>query len=117
MRILLVEDDGAVMQALSMVLQQEGYDVVPARNGKEALSALEDGAPDLIILDLWMPVMNGWEFLAELRELDEPVRDLPVIAVSADVKASKNLPVRSFMTKPMDMEQLLTEVRASLQKT
>lgn len=116
MRILIVEDDPAVLQAFSILLTHEGYTVATARNGAEAWKIVKEQPPDLIILDLWMPVMNGWEFLGLLRDDRSPVRDLPVIAVSADVKAaSQDLPVQSFMTKPTDIDKLLNAVKQNLQ--
>jgi CheY-like chemotaxis protein len=113
MRILVVEDDPAVLQALAIVLEQEGYDVATAGNGREALAALEGGRPpDLILLDLWMPVMNGWEFLERLRADRTPARELPVIVVTADAKAAaRGLPVQAVVTKPMDVDVLLAEIR------
>ena len=115
MRILVVEDDRAVLQALTMVLEAEGYDVTAARNGEEALQALDGSVPDLVLLDLWMPIMNGWQFLGQLRDLPGPVRDVPVSAVSAEVNAGRDdLPVEIFMTKPLDIEKLHTAVRHNL---
>ena len=115
MRILVVEDDVAVLQALEMVLEAEGYEVVTARNGEEGLAALEAAPSDLVILDLWMPVMNGWTFLGRLREQGNPLRGIPVIVVSADVNAARDdLPVEIFMTKPMDIDKLLNAVRENL---
>src|SRR5688572_25956418 len=108
MRILVVEDDPAVLQALSIVLEQEGYDVETAANGREALESVRNGRPDLILLDLWMPVMNGWEFLERLRHDGSAEQELPVIAVTADAKAAaRGLPVQAVVTKPMDVDALL----------
>ncbi|MBA2564518.1 MAG: response regulator [Gemmatimonadetes bacterium] len=116
MRILLVEDEASVLLALSLLLEQEGYSVVTASNGSEALQVLAHEHADLVILDLWMPVMNGWEFLQRLRERENPLRDLPVIALSADVNAARHdLPVQIFLSKPMDIERLLDSVRYFLQ--
>jgi two-component system nitrogen regulation response regulator NtrX len=112
MRILVVEDEPAVLQALRCVLEQETYTVDTAVNGEQALQAVARDPPNLIILDLWMPVMNGWEFLRRLRDLEPPRGAIPVIAVSADVKAgTKLLPVQAFLPKPMDIDRLLAEVR------
>jgi CheY-like chemotaxis protein len=112
MRILVVEDDPAVLQALSIVLEQEGYHVETAANGREALASVRSGRPDLILLDLWMPVMNGWEFLERLRHDGPAGQDLPVIAVTADATAAaRGLPVQAVVTKPMDVDALLAEIR------
>jgi CheY-like chemotaxis protein len=115
MRILVVEDEPAVSQALAFLLEHESYVVDTAANGEEALRRLDRALPDLILLDLWMPVMNGWQFLERLRAMDPPVGAVPVIAVSADVRAGDgDLPVQAFMPKPMDMDRLLTTVREHL---
>ncbi|HEY7461650.1 MAG TPA: response regulator [Gemmatimonadota bacterium] len=115
MRILVVEDEPAVLQALTFVLESESFAVDTAANGEEALRRVEGEPPDLIILDLWMPVMNGWRFLERLRALGPPLDALPVIVVSADVKAGEaRLPIQAFMPKPMDVDRLLETVRAHL---
>jgi two-component system, chemotaxis family, chemotaxis protein CheY len=115
MRVLIIEDDVAVLQALTMVLEQEGYAVGTALNGEEALRTIDTDPPDLILLDLWMPVMNGWQFLDRLRHPQHPHRRVPVIALSADVGARRRpLPIELFLNKPMDVEKLLTAVRRFL---
>jgi CheY-like chemotaxis protein len=82
-RILLVEDDDAVRESLSELLRDEGFEVVTARNGREALEHLRAGRrPTAILLDLMMPVMDGWDFRQhQLR--DPALRDIPVVVVTA----------------------------------
>src|SRR5579871_948059 len=82
-RLLLVEDDAAIRESLGEGLQEEGFEVVPAANGQEALDILRDGPrPAAILLDLMMPVMDGWDFRHE--QLNDPaLRDIPVLVVSA----------------------------------
>jgi CheY-like chemotaxis protein len=80
------------------------------------LEAVHANPPDLIILDLWMSVMNGWQFLGRLRELGGRLSSIPIIAVSADVNAhSDDMPVEIFLTKPMEIDRLLAAVRENLQ--
>ena len=82
-RLLLVDDDGAIRDALDEALQEEGFDVVTAANGREALQVLKSGPrPDAILLDLMMPVMDGWDFRHEQLR-DPALRQIPVVVVSA----------------------------------
>jgi CheY-like chemotaxis protein len=99
--ILVIEDSPETAQA-----------VRGAPNGREALDAIEREVPDLILLDLWMPVMSGREFLAALRRRDPPLRDIPVVALTADFRAAvEDLPVQSVLLKPIDLKRLLTTLR------
>jgi two-component system nitrogen regulation response regulator NtrX len=117
-KILVVEDDPGVLESLRLVLEQEGYSVETAANGQEALEAVFADPPAKILLDLWLPVMNGWKFLELLRALEPPAGDIPVIVISADIYArAEDLPVQMFMTKPMDVDTLLAAIRQNLQPT
>src|SRR5262245_44354579 len=90
----------------------EGYRVLVARNGVEALSVLERDRPDVIVLDLMMPVMDGWEFRRRLHR--HPASDTPVILLSAD----RDLPRKAdamhadgFLAKPFELDELVDQVR------
>jgi CheY-like chemotaxis protein len=110
--ILVIEDSPETAQAVRAILELEGYRVRSAPNGREALDAIEREVPDLILLDLWMPVMSGREFLAALRRRDPPLRDIPVVALTADFRAAvEDLPVQSVLLKPIDLKRLLTTLR------
>ena len=82
-RVLLVEDDAAIRESLAELLQDEGFDLLLAANGQEALEILRRGAsPAAILLDLMMPVMDGWDF--RQAQLEDPeLRGIPVVVVSA----------------------------------
>ena len=82
MKVLIVDDDPGTIEMVSKDLVQEGYDVQVATHGDEALSLIEDSTPDLILLDLMMPVMDGFDFLEEMRARPE-VQDTPVIVLTA----------------------------------
>lgn len=111
-RILIVEDDPAICEAYRLVLEQEGYDIVTAENGKDALAKLKNGAPlpHLILLDLMMPVMNGWEFL-EARRADRALAEVPVVALTCGAGPAPLADTRLVMDKPMDISELTTLVR------
>src|SRR6478672_9494529 len=83
-RVLVVDDDPDILDALSEILEVEGYKVQRARNGREALQRIEQDMPDLVLLDLMMPVMDGWEFARSLAPGARP----PIIVLSADRNVS-----------------------------
>jgi CheY-like chemotaxis protein len=111
--VLVVEDDADIREALSQILEFEGYHVVCAANGQEALSYLKDSEkPGLILLDLMMPVMDGWQFRAE-QQKDNKISDVPVIIVSADGRVYQKaaaIGAAGYLRKPVELETLLTAV-------
>jgi CheY-like chemotaxis protein len=107
--ILIVEDDEDARDALVALLQMKGYHAVPAGNGREALEYLRQArTPDLIILDLWMPIMNGWEFREEQMK-DPRLAEVPVIIVTA-LSDRTNVNADEVIVKPVDVEHLLSSV-------
>jgi DNA-binding response OmpR family regulator len=110
-RVLVVDDDPDILDALSEILEVEGYDVQRARNGREALQRLEQGLPDLVLLDLMMPVMDGWEFARSLAPGARP----PIIVLSADRNVSakaKEIGALGWLAKPFELSELLEAVRS-----
>lgn len=107
--ILVVEDDEDAREAMIALLQMKGYRAVPAANGREALDYLEEApAPDLIILDLWMPVMDGWHFRSE--QIKNPrLAHIPVIVVTA-LSDRPDVDADEVIIKPVDVERLLSTV-------
>lgn len=111
--VLIVEDDLDIREALSEVLQGEGYQVLEAENGAEALRRLHERLPGVILLDLRMPVMNGWQFRRE-QVRHAHFADIPVVVISADRAAeadAESLGVEAFLPKPIDLEVLLDTVQ------
>lgn len=105
-RVLLVEDDPDVRSTLAGFLEQEGYEVRTAENGREGLDQLEVEKPGLVLLDLMMPVMNGWEFLEEKNHKPQVSR-VPVLVISA-VPGSPHIPgALGFLKKPVDLDRLM----------
>ncbi len=104
-RVLVVEDDVEIREALCDVLRIAGYDPVEAGNGVEALHAIDEHPPDVILLDVRMPVMDGVEFLRvyEERRLP-PVRIVVLTANPRDLPAERDLPL---LAKPYDVDRLL----------
>ena len=79
--VLVVDDDAAVRELLRRILEKESYAVVEAQHGRAALERMGEQAPGAILLDLMMPVMNGWDFLSEFRQR-EGLHEVPVILLS-----------------------------------
>jgi DNA-binding response OmpR family regulator len=120
-RILVVDDDVPVVRLLRTVLEQEGFRVASAANGAECLIAIESQPPDLVILDVMMPVMDGFQTLRVLREKPGG-RTLPVILLTAkkeDADVTKGWATGAdlYLTKPIETSQLLIAVRRILQST
>jgi two-component system, chemotaxis family, chemotaxis protein CheY len=114
--ILVVDDDPDILDALSEILEAEGYEVDRARHGQEALSRLDQRHPDLILLDLMMPVMDGWEFAQALRRREDGAQ-VPVVVLSADRQAGAKARVvgaRAFLAKPFELNELLRVVSESV---
>ena len=106
--VLLVEDDADIREAVSSVLEAEGYTVLTAENGEQALAILDRGQPCVVLLDLMMPVMSGWEFMNVVKQ-NRRLDDMPVVVVSA-YSERKAEGVRRVLKKPLDVNQLLAAV-------
>jgi CheY-like chemotaxis protein len=114
-RVLVVDDDESIRQIVRMCLGDEGYEVFEAANGLDALALLPDCRPDLILLDLRMPVMDGWEFARQYRLGPGP--HVPIIAFIAALNAeleAADLEAANILAKPFDIEDLLAMVRSQL---
>jgi CheY-like chemotaxis protein len=114
--VLLVEDERDLRELEREVIEELGYTVAEAANGKEAQDFLRSaGRPSLIVLDLMMPVMNGWEFLAWLRSQPEPLASAPVVIVSAAESDRIQVVTRTYnavasIRKPLGVEELVGTV-------
>jgi CheY-like chemotaxis protein len=109
--ILLVEDNDDVREMMAVALELGGYEVMSAPNGRAALDVLRcSPRPSLILLDLMMPVMNGWELRSVLSR-DPRLAAIPVVVVSAvTTDVSQRLPDTPFVPKPVDIDNLLDVV-------
>jgi CheY-like chemotaxis protein len=106
----VVEDDEDVRNGLQDVLEEAGYCVSTAVNGRDAIDRLSALAPQLILLDLMMPVMNGVEFLAALRQ-HATLSATPVVVVSAWPKEAQAVDAQGFLAKPVHLSALLSIVQ------
>ncbi len=117
-RILVVDDDPKILKALDQALQQEGYEVYRAEDGLEALEMARKVKPDLMILDIMLPKMDGFEVLAQLQSTGSP----PTLILSArgeemDKVVGFNVGADDYLVKPFRLSELLLRVRAILRRT
>ncbi len=106
--ILVVDDDPDLRRSLVEVLQEEGYEVSCANHGEEALRALEGDAPSAILLDLTMPIMDGWDFRRHQRD-DPRLARIPTVVISAaysDARSVAGLEADAFLPKPFEVSAL-----------
>jgi DNA-binding response OmpR family regulator len=113
-RVLIAEDEATLAWVEQFNLESEGYEVKVAPEGRAVIDALETFAPDVLILDVMLPFLDGWSILANLRDMPDERRP-KVILVSAaagvvDRARAEGLAVESVMSKPFDMEDLIDRV-------
>lgn len=117
MKILVCDDDREIVEAITIYLEKEGYAVVAAYNGKEALKALQNQQVQLIILDIMMPEMDGIQALLKLREYSSiPVILLSAKSEDADKIMGLNVGADDYITKPFNPLELLARVKSQLRR-
>jgi two-component system cell cycle response regulator DivK len=119
-RILLVEDNEMNRDMLSRRLERRGFNVSIALDGAEGLQRARAETPDLILMDMSLPVVDGWEATRQLKA-DEATRRIPIIALTAHAMANDEQRAREsgcddFDTKPIDLPRLLTKIETLLQR-
>jgi CheY-like chemotaxis protein len=111
--ILVVDDEPAILDMIAELLGYEGYQVVTTSQGSAALAHAKHDPPALILLDLMMPGMSGWQLIAALKASPQ-TRAIPIVVLSArrDLPAIvKDLRIRTFLSKPFDIDELISTVR------
>ena len=112
--ILVVDDDPAIRDVVADILEMANYRVQTAGNGAEALDHIHSEQPSVVLLDLMMPVMDGWEFLRKCRS-EPPCAPVPVVIMSAARNASglaAELGAQAFLGKPFEMDAVLAIVES-----
>jgi len=116
-RVLVVDDDETIRRTLRINLRARGYEVEEVASGRDALSTLEDAPPDLVILDLGLPDVDGVEVLRRLRRTSR----VPVVVLSARHQSDDKVEALDegaddFVTKPFGMDELMARVRSALRR-
>jgi CheY-like chemotaxis protein len=116
--IVVADDDPDILSIVAMSLETQGYEVYKAANGREAVDLARDHHPDLIILDMMMPVMSGYEAIVELRA-DDTTRAIPIVGLSAkamatDMERATDVGIDGYITKPFRIAQVLSVIEGYL---
>jgi CheY-like chemotaxis protein len=114
-RILVCDDDPVILRLLEVNLQLEGFEVLLAHHGQEALDIATSHRPDLVILDIMMPQMDGYEACERLKS-DSATKDIPIVFLSAkaqqsDIDKGREYGVADYLTKPFDPSRLVEVVQ------
>jgi CheY-like chemotaxis protein len=108
-RVLVVEDDEVIRQLVSLALEEEGYEVLQAPHGQVALQLVEQAPPDVVLLDMRMPVMDGWEFARRYRQFAQPRGHVVVMTAAVDaLERAGQIDVDTVLPKPFDLNDLLS---------
>ena len=117
--ILVADDDPDILSIVSMSLETQGYTVYKATNGREAVDVTRENQPDLVLMDMMMPVVSGYEAVTELKA-DATTRDITIVGLSAkamatDMERATDVGIDGYITKPFRIAQVLTVVESYLQ--
>lgn len=118
-KILVVDDEPAFVRLVTMVLKQEGYEILSASNGQEALKLLFAHKPDMVLLDIMMPKMDGWQTCTRIREFS----DVPVVMLTGkqtseeDIVRGLDYGADDYLIKPIGNKELLARVRAIMRRS
>lgn len=119
-KILLVDDEPSIVFVLSERLKFNGYDVITAENGEDGLNKAKSEKPDLILLDVMMPNMNGYQ-VCRLLKFDNEYKHIPIIMLTArsqdaDRKTAQDTGANAYLTKPVDSKELIETIQKFLPK-
>jgi two-component system chemotaxis response regulator CheY len=110
LRVLVVDDEPYIRATVSAMLEIEGYEVDEAANGADALHAVEHRAPDVILLDMRMPVLDGWGFARELRRRGHRTPIVVMTAARDAARWAREIAAETFVAKPFGIDDLLSAV-------
>ena len=112
-KILIVEDEANIRELLRLYLEREGYTVIEAENGVEGIKQWKSEKPDMLLLDVMMPVMDGWAVCKEIRaESDVPIIMLTAKGETADRVSGLEMGADDYIVKPLEMPEVIARVRA-----
>ncbi|KQT35710.1 histidine kinase [Chryseobacterium sp. Leaf405] len=116
-KIMVCDDDQGILDVLEMLLETEGFGVYTEINSTNLVDEILLKSPDLLLLDLWMPLLSGDQVLKTIRNTDK-IKNLPIIVLSASVDGSdisKDAGADSFVAKPFDVDDLIQKIRNLLE--
>ncbi|MBN1201020.1 MAG: response regulator [Anaerolineae bacterium] len=116
--VLIVDDEGLFRESISMALQLEGYGVRAVANGAGAIAAMQQHSPDLVILDLCMPDVSGWDVISQMRD-HAALQHTPVVVLTASADEStrhraQSERVQDLLIKPVGIEEILQAIRNAI---
>jgi CheY-like chemotaxis protein len=109
--ILVVDDDPTILATVSETLDLEGYAVVTATNGAEALAAVERDRPSVVLLDMRMPVLDGWGFIGALRERGISLTVVVMTAAADARRWAREIGAQAVLAKPFELDDLLAAIQ------
>jgi DNA-binding response OmpR family regulator len=115
-KVLICDDDPGILDMLELVLSGEGYEVIPESNSLRVAGVIKDKRPEIVLLDLWMPVLSGDQVLRNLRQ-NESTADIPVIVFSASTDGrmiAMEAGASDFVSKPFDLDLLINKIQFNL---
>jgi CheY-like chemotaxis protein len=117
-RILLVEDNEMNRDMLSRRLERKGYQVAMAVDGEQAVKMAQSEAPDLILMDMSLPILDGWEATRQIKAVNKtiPIIALTAHAMAGDEQRAREAGCDDFDTKPVELPRLLEKIQAQLQR-
>lgn len=119
-KILIADDEPNIVISLEYLMKREGYDVIVARDGAQALAAVIRERPDLVLLDVMMPLMSGFDVCQQVRSTPE-VKDTPIVMLTAkgrdtDVAKGMAMGATAYMAKPFSTKEIAAKVRELLER-
>ncbi len=117
-KVLVIDDENDILLIIKSALHEEGYDVTTANNGYDGLALAEDASPDLIILDIMMPEMDGFEVLQQLRENEKTAR-IPIVILTGmsskdKIREALNKGIDYYIVKPFEYQDLVSKVKIAI---
>ncbi len=117
-KVLVIDDENDILLIIKSALHEEGYDVATANNGYDGLALAEDASPDLIILDIMMPEMDGFEVLQQLKE-NEKTAQIPVVILTGmsskdKIREALNKGIDYYIVKPFEYQDLVSKVKIAI---
>ncbi len=117
-RILVVDDDTNICELLRLYLEKDGYEVMIANNGGDAVKMFQDLSPDLMLLDIMLPVLDGWQVCREVRKFsDKPIIMLTAKGETFDKVLGFELGADDYVVKPFDAKEVMARVKAVLRRS